>query len=168
MSGLNLDLSGASESNFDVIPSGTYDAVVFDVQQKATKGGPTAKLPAGTPMLSVQFKLVGGDVDNRRVFTNYVIAPEKIKDAETGRTVKNENKGTSDGILYGFLKALGYDPDAIKSGQFALDFDDMKGRECRVKVGQREYQGEMQNEVKGVKPAGSGEGASNDDLALLG
>ena len=73
---------------------------------------------------------------------------------ETGRNVNNQNKAVTDGILYGFLKSIGYDPDEVKSGDFELDLDDMKGRSLRVKVGQREYEGDIQNEVKGTKDAG--------------
>jgi hypothetical protein len=157
----SLDLSGAQESSFEAIPSGTYRATVYEVTQKFTKGGPEAALPAGTPMLNVQFRIADGDYENRRLFRSYVIAPEKIK----GK--KYENKSVTDGILYGFLKAIGYDPDDIKSGAFQLDFADMAGRACRVKVGQRVYQGETQNEVKDVKAdTGDAPGAS-DDLDLL-
>lgn len=163
--GLNLDLSGATESSFEAIPSGWYNATIFDAEMKATKGGPKAKLPAGTPMLNVQFRIDSGEHENRRQFRSYVIAPAKLKD-ENGKNVVNENKKTTDGILYGFLKAAGFDPDEVKSGNFNLDLDELKGRKVRIKVGQREYEGDVQNEVKDVK-AFTGEEAGSDDLALL-
>lgn len=166
MGGLNLDLSGASESSFEALPSAWYNATIFDVEMRATKGGPEAKLPAGTPMMAVQFRIADGEYENRRVFTQFVIAPAKIVDKDTNKKVDNPNKGTSDGILYGFLKAVGFDPDEIKSGNFNLDFDEMKGRALRIKLGQREYNGNIQNEVKGTKAAGE-DTQSADDLALL-
>lgn len=163
--GLSLDLSGATESSFEAIPSATYRATVFEATMKATKGGPEAKLPAGTPMLNIQFRINDGEFENRRLFRSYVIAPAKIK--KDGKSVNNENKGVTDGILYGFLKAIGYDPDAIKSGDFQLDLNDMAGRPCRVKVGQREYKGETQNDVKDVKPDTGDVPGASDDLDLL-
>jgi hypothetical protein len=159
--GFNLDLSGATESSFEAIPSGTYRATVKEVTMKQTKGGPEAKLPAGTPMLNVQFRIADGEYENRRMFRSYVIAPDKIK----GK--KNENKSVTDGILYGFLKAVGYDPDEVKSGNFQLDVNDMAGRACRIKVGQRTYQDEIQNEVKDVKPDTGEAPGANDELDLL-
>lgn len=174
MSGLSLDLSGATESKFDALPAAWYRGVIFDVEQKATKGGPTAKLPVGTPMLNVQFKITEGEFENRRVFRSYVIAPDKIDKKPY------EHKATMDGILYSFLKAAGFDPDEIKSGNFTLDFDEMKGRSVRVKLAQvakKDSSGsvvtdengnpEMANEVKDVK-ADNGEAvAGGDDLGLL-
>jgi hypothetical protein len=134
---------------------------------KETKGGPDAKLPAGTPMLNVQFRISEGEHENRRVFRSYVIAPAKIKDPETGRNVNNENKKVTDGILYGFLKAVGFDPDELKSGDFNLDFDELSGRPVRVKVGTREWNGQTQNDVKDVKADNGEPTTESDDLSTL-
>ena len=63
-----------------------------------------------------------------------------------------------DGMLARFFIAIGYDEAEVLSGEFDPDYEDMIGRECRVVVGQREWpkdSGEMQNNVKGVKPVGS-------------
>jgi hypothetical protein len=159
-----LDLSNAKESSFEAIDSGVYPAEVFEVKMTETKGAtesnPDAALPKGTPMLNVQFRIVGdagtsteseeSAVYNRRVFKTYIIAPEKVG----GK--KYEHKEMMDGQLLKFFKDIGYTEEEVKSGNFDPDFDDMKGRSCRVTVGQRTYNNEVQNEVKGTKPAGEG------------
>lgn len=162
--GLNLDLSGAKESSFEALPAAWYRATIFDAKVGATKGGPTSKLPKDTPKIDVQYKIADGEFENRRVFASYIIAPPKVKDEATGKSVAYEHKGVMDGILFSFLKAAGFDTDALKSGSFDLNFDELKGRAIRIKLGQREYEGNVQNDVKGVK-ADTGE--TNDNLDLL-
>lgn len=151
-----LDLSGADAGGFEAIPSGTYDCVVQEAEWQETKGGQDAKLPAGTPRLNVQFKVIqefakdGTKVLNRRLFNGYTIPPADY-DVEKSARMK--------GMMVNFLKAVGYDEKQITSGKFKLDVTDLTGRECRVVVGQKpKYNGEpgeMDNEVRGVKPVGS-------------
>ena len=150
-----LDLSGADDSAFDPIPSGAYPAVVFEAAMTETKGGPEAKLPAGTPMLKVQFKITHEDYDNRRAFTNYVFPPEDYDQSKAAKLKGN---------LVRFLTALGYDRDKIVSGKFKLDVEELVGKECTVVLGQQEYNGETTNNVKGVKPAGELVGGSGSGL----
>jgi hypothetical protein len=174
--GFSIDLSGAEESSFGgdfaPLPNGTYDAVAYDAEIKHTIGRPGAKLPAGTPMVNTQFKITEGGEEgewyNRRVFRSFIIAPDKIEDPETGKKVKNPNKGKSDGILLSFLKALGNDDSEIRSSDFSLNFDEhIRGRACRVKLKQRSYTNDatgkttVQNDVVVVLPAD--EGAETED-----
>jgi hypothetical protein len=146
--GLALNLAGAEMGGFDAIPADTYDAAIQEVTMTAIKGE-DGTLPKGTAGLNVQFRVVGGDYDNRRVFNNYWIAPAKID----GK--KYEKKAMMDGMLSRFFIAIGYDEAEVTSGTFEPDLDDLVGRECRVVVGQREYLNEMQNTVKNVKPVGA-------------
>lgn len=149
----SLDLSGADLRGFDPIPAGVYDAVVFKAEMQETKGGPEAKLPAGTPKVNIQFKITDGGEGapffNRRVFSSYVIPPE---DYDKDKAAKLK------GMLVRFLVAVGYDEKKVQSGKFSLDMDDLTGRDCRVVVALKpKYggaEGEMDNEVKGVKAAG--------------
>lgn len=147
-----LNLAGADTKGFDAFPSGTYDAEVFEVSMTAIKGE-DGKLPKGTPGFNVQFKITGGEYDNRRVFNNYWIAPAKVN----GK--KYDKKAMMDGMLVRFFVAIGYDEDQVTGGDFDPDLEDMIGKECRVVVGQKEYEGETQNYLKGVKPAGESVGA---------
>lgn len=146
--GLALNLAGADKGGFEAIPSGTYDSAVQEVTMTETKSEDGA-LPKGTPGLNVQFRVVGGDYDNRRLFNTYWIAPKKY-----------EKKAMMDGMLARFLIALGFDEETVLSGTFEPELDEIVGLECRLVVGQREYLGEMQNTVKNVKPVGSGETAN--------
>src|ERR1051325_3030194 len=123
-----LNLAGADLKGFDPIDSGTYNATVFNVELKETKGGEDAKLPAGTPMWNVQFRISQEPYENRRVFRQFVIAPAVVD----GKPY--EHKAKMDGILVRFLMAIGYSQDEITSGDFNPSFEDMAGRECRVVV----------------------------------
>lgn len=153
--GLGLNLEGADLSGFDPLPSGQYHAQVFEVEMRATKGGEDAKLPKDTPMINVQYKILGkvgeetgedAPFFNRRVFGTYIIAPATVD----GQPYNN--KKTMDGILARFLTAIGYSEDEVTSGNFDPDLDDFVGRECTITVSQYEYDGETRNRVKGVKP----------------
>lgn len=159
--GLGLNLEGADlKGGFDAIPSGKYHAQVFEAEMRATKGREDAALPAGTPMISVQFKILGkfggetgegAEFYNRRQFAQYIIAPARVD----GKPYKN--KKMMDGILARFLTAIGYSEEEVTSGNFDPDLEDFVGRECTITVGQYEYDGEIRNNVKGVKPAGVAE-----------
>jgi Protein of unknown function (DUF669) len=150
MPGLNLNLSGADLKGFEPLPAGTYDASVYEVSMKETKGGDDAKLPGGTPMLNVQFKIDGGDYDNRRVFRSFIIAPDKIG----GK--KYEKKAMFDGMLARFFMALGYDESEVVSDDFDPDFEDLVGKECRVTLsvnpGNEDRGWAPSNDVKAVRP----------------
>lgn len=159
-----LDLTGADTSTFDAIPSGRYNCTVWDCSWDATKGGPDSKMPAGTPMLKMQFRLSDEYENyeytnkdgqktkigkNRRVFSQWVIPPA---DYDPDKAAKLK------GMLVNMLIGLGYDESKVTKGNFKLDFEDMTGRECVVVLSQREYpkdSGNWSNPVTGIKPAGS-------------
>jgi hypothetical protein len=144
---MGLNLAGADTKGFAAIPSDTYDCAVQAVTDVAIKGD-SGTLPKGTPGISVQFRVVGGEYDNRRLFNNYWIAPAKIG----GKAY--DKKAMMDGMLAKLFIALGYDEEEVTGGDFDPDYEDVVGRECRVVVGQKEYEGETQNTVKAVKPVG--------------
>jgi Protein of unknown function (DUF669) len=154
-----LNLSDADVQGFEALDSGTYPAEVFEVIDKETKGGENAKLPKGTPMMNVQFRLFPDDSEhayhNRRVFNQFVIPPEKVN----GK--KYEHRAMMLGQIVRFLVAIGYTEEEVMSDNFETDYEDMKGRPCKVTVGKREYpagSGEFVNDVKGVKPPSGDEG----------
>jgi hypothetical protein len=147
MAKLNLNLSKATETTFEPIPTGTYNAVVFEADMTETKGREGAKLPAGTPMLQLQFKVTDGEYENRRLWRTYPIPPKGY-----------ENEEAMNGVLYGTLKALGVVDEPSK---LDIDVDELNGLPCKIAVGQHTYNGEIQNDVKRVKPAGSDTEASD-------
>ena len=148
-----LDLSGADTSGFEPVPSGLYKGTVYEAEWQAVKneGG---KLPVGTPMLNVQFRLeekVGSPdmkVENRRVFTKYML-PGEGYDAEKTARMK--------GMFVNFLKNLGYDEKKITKPGFNLDLEELKGKELCLLLGVQPENAEKgyaaQNTVKGTKPA---------------
>lgn len=168
--GLGLNLAGAdlAGSDFDAIPSGTYHCTVFKMEMKQTKGSEGSVLPKGTPMINVQLKVEqdtatdpDGDevkVKNRRLFRQLIIAPAKVG----GKAY--EHKKTMDRILGQFFKCVGYSEDEILSGDFNPDFDEIKGKDILVVVGQKQKwgaeEGVMDNEVKGFKEYGDSNNGS--------
>jgi hypothetical protein len=163
-----LDLSNADDTfKFNPLPDGTYSAKIKEVSLgEAKKGG---KLPEDTAVISVQFEIDEDEIPeaeveiddegnektipySTRVFSNYNIVKDK----------SYQHKQTMDNILYGFLKAAGYDVEDLKSGEFELDLDDLPGRKVQVNLVINSYEkdGETRtnNRVKFVKEAGAGAG----------
>src|SRR5215471_6804162 len=159
-----LDLSGADLSGFDPLDPGRYNAEVFEISLDAVKN-PGGKTPVGTPMIKVQFALHGNEhmgegLDNRRVWTQFVVPP---KDYDQGKAAK------MNGMIARFFVALGDEEETVQSKKFDPDFEDYIGRPCVVVVGKEPKKdrngtvidGEFNNPVKGIKPAGSiGEGVT--------
>jgi hypothetical protein len=97
------------------------------------------------------------------VFVTYVVPP---KDYDAGKAAKMK------GMLARFFMALGDSEETVRGKNFDPDFDDYIGRECVVVVGKEQkrtrdgdiIEGEFNNPVKGVKPAGSIAGAPTGGL----
>lgn len=147
-----LDLTNYEDSEFEALDPGVYGCEVFEAKWAETKGGEDAKLPAGTPMLKVQFVIrQPEDFDNRRLFGQYVVPPKKVD----GK--KYEHYEKLNGMMVRFFKAIGYTEEEITSGGWEPDLEDFVGREVAVKINRYEYpkgSGEYQNSVVGVKPIG--------------
>lgn len=162
--GLGLNLAGADldGSDFDAIPSDHYHCSVFKMDMKETKDKEENKLPGGTPMINIQFKVEGGDYNNRRVFRQLIIAPAKIGNKPY------EHKNMMDRILGQFFKCVGFSDEEIKSGDFDPSFEDIIGKELIVVVGQKQKhlapEGVMDNVVKGFKPLDSAAAGSGGTL----
>lgn len=162
MSPVNIDFSNAKESHFEPLPRGVYGATVFEATM--TETGEGGKLPAGTPRISVQFKITEPEeYANRRVFTGYIIPPADYPKAETMTN-----------MLFTFLRAIGYSDAELKKLKKLPDPDEFAGRECKVRLGTQEYppnSGEINNTVRDVLPkdaaVGVGGGASSSGLSGL-
>ena len=129
-----LNFSGVESKNFDALPNGKYEVLIHDIEEKTVKSGKNE----GAPMWAVQFSVNGGPFDNRRVFRNYTLIPESLW------------------AVKGFLLALGYDAEQL-DGEIDLDLNDLIGLPCQVVLRQREYEGQIQNDVRQVlKSSGQG------------
>lgn len=152
-----LDLSGADTSGFEALPTGVYNANVYEVEMTEVSG--SGKLPAGTPMVKVQFRVKEDEEHGGHPFwTNYPL-PDK----------SYENAAKTIGNFVNFVAAVtGESSDKIKSKGFDLTkLKTLEGKECVVRVTREEYpkdSGDYTNRVKGVKPAGSAVGAKAPGL----
>jgi len=74
---LNIDLLNAKESNFELIPPGTYYVMLDEASVKDTKAG-TGQY------INCKFKIVGGEYDDRFIFHTFNIANPNPKAVEIG------------------------------------------------------------------------------------
>jgi hypothetical protein len=156
---LNLTDNEQSDFEFEAIPAGKYWAEVFDAEDRETKGSEGAKLPKGTPMIWLHFKILGkvGEDDgpneeseyyNRRVFRTLVIPPAKI----AGKPYEHFKK--MNGQIVRCLTALGYEESEVTSGDFELDVNDLVERQVVLSVKRKPRRGtddEYDNEVAGFR-----------------
>src|SRR4051794_30340494 len=121
-----LNLSENEQRDFDAIAPGRYFAEVYECEMRETGGG---KLPKGTPMIWIHFKVTGrvGEDDgpsdesqfyNRRLFRNLIVPPETL-DGKPYKSFKQFN-----GMIVRFFVALGYDEDEVTGGDFDPDLDE--------------------------------------------
>lgn len=149
MSGI-LDLSYGDTSGFDAVDASSYNCAIYEVTMEETSG--QGKLPAGIPMINVQFSVLDEPYQNRRFFNRYPLPAADQHDRAAFMV----------GNFVNFLVALGEDEQKIKTKGFDPEkLEDLVGRECVVRVGKELYkrnpedEGEWTNPVKSVKPAGS-------------
>lgn len=141
MAFIKADHSKASEG-FTAIPEGNYETFI---ESGAKKTGPT-----GTEYIAFKLK-VRDDIEGQSHGGRVLF----------GNLYFTEN---TTGIVNGFLKAIGT-PDGK---EFATIEDLIKfatGKAILAKVGQREYKGEIQNEVKYMNESKVGGGRLEDPFA---
>lgn len=165
-----LNLGDANLKGFDAVDPGRYNAEVFEMSLDAVKNASgTGKMPAGTPMIKIQYKLLSDangttdGIENRRVFQTLVIPP---KDYDAGKAA------TMKGMIARLFIALGTAEETVVSDSFNPDFEDYVGLPCVLVLGKEPkkdmsgnvVEGEFNNPVKGVKPAGSLAGSEAGSL----
>lgn len=147
-----LNLSDADMKGFDPLEPRQYDAEVFEITMDSVKN--EGKVPIGTPLMKVQYRITDPEFENRRVFNQYVIPPKGHDKAK---------KAKMEGMIARFFIALGDSEETVLSKGFEPDLEDYKGRPCVVTVGKEQkrdrennvVEGEWNNPVKAVKPAGT-------------
>ena len=163
---LNLADADTSAGNFDPIPARSYDMLVYEVEPVEIAEDTQGKLPPGTPGYNIQFRVDGGEYDNRVVFKRFYL-PGEDYDAEKRRK--------SLGIFVNFLVAMGYDKDVIMSGEYDNDHTDWLGKEVkcavRIRAAQKNEAGEeiypAQNEITSIKPRGNAGDSLGGDAGVL-
>lgn len=132
--GLVFDLSAVEEKTFEVIPKGTYDAVVDELDFGNSK--------AGNAMITIKYSLTSPEVENRVIFDYWVLAGNG---AEFGQAKVKK-----------FLVRVCPEVDLTSFNPQAFsDTGDAVGRQCRLTLGiqvqkQGDYKGEKRNTVKDI------------------
>lgn len=114
-----LNLDFSNVPSRDPLPEGTYPASIAKVEQILSKS-------SGNPMLKIEFNIDDEQFQGRKVWGNYVLTENAMWKVQE------------------LFSALGLDTDAIVD----MDTDELVGMTCNLKIAQREYEGNIQNEIK--------------------
>jgi hypothetical protein len=124
------DARGAS---FEALPVGDYDVEVSKAEAVTSS--------SGKPMIKTTMKVVSGPYERRPVINQFVFS------AENPQAVA---------IFFRHMRAFGLDEQFFASLGSAGSMDPVASalvnRRARLTLGHREWNGEMRNEVKAVKP----------------
>ena len=125
------EASAAGGGSFEPLPNGDYTVNIVESSHTTTQ--------AGKLMFKVKMKVEGGPHDGRFVWNQFVVSPE------------NANALS---IFFSQMKTLGLDAEFF-AGQPSEDAiaSALQGKRCTVVLDQREWQGQMRNNVKTLKPA---------------
>lgn len=136
----NQVLQDAKSASFEALPVGDYDVEVEKADSVTSSNG--------RPMIKTTFKVVVGPHTNRKVINNFVL----VVDNPTALAIFFRNMKVL-GLTDEFFASLG------ASGTLDPVAQAIVGRRARLKLGQREWNGEMRNEVNGVMPYTGAPGA---------
>jgi hypothetical protein len=140
---MRLNLADVEDRSFEALPAGRYRLKIADYEMREVKQD--GKLPKGTPMINWEFNVVCNAKDgddkyaNRKLWMNSIIHE---------RTLFN---------LKGLLRATGRFTDEDLEGELDFEPEDVLGYEVIGVVAQREYNGDMVNDVKRVVALSEGE-----------
>jgi hypothetical protein len=132
-------VKAAEDAGFSNCPPGTYDVKVVAAEAKQTS--------AQKDMIVVKFEIIGGPHGGRKVPNNFVISPENANAL---------------GFFFRHMRALGLDSTYFNSNPpVAQVAADLVGKECRIEVGTRVWNGEEREDVKKIlAPSGATPGAT--------
>jgi Protein of unknown function (DUF669) len=121
----------AGGGSFEPLPIGEYSVVIDEATHSQTQSG---KL-----MFKAKMKVEGGPHDGRIVWTNFTVSPESP---------------TALSIFFQQMRTLGLDSNFF-AAQPSEDIiaSNLTGKRCTVVLSQREWNGQMRNDVKSIKPA---------------
>lgn len=151
-----LNLSDANLAGFEAVDPGRYNCTVYSMEFDATTN-PAGNLPVGSPIIKITYQATEDNPDGvpgRRFWQNLYVPPSDY-DEKKAQNMK--------GMIARTFIALGEDEATVVSKKFNIEPDDFIGRECVVQVGKEQkrtregdpIEGEFNNPVKGVKPAGT-------------
>jgi hypothetical protein len=127
------ELMQQAGGGFEPLPPSEYDVQVVSAEAKPSS---TGKL-----MISVRFQVLSGPQAGRPVYNNFTLSPENPQAL---------------GFFFRHMKVLGLDENFFRSNPAPEQVaESLKGRQCRIKLGQKPYQGEMRNNVERISPLGA-------------
>lgn len=142
--GMIFDLNAVEEStsSFEVLPKGTYNAIVEEFEF-------TTSQSSGSPMIKCIYSITDGEYAERKIFDYYVLTGEGAKYA-LPRLKQLITRVCPD-----------VDSATFNPAKFA-DSGIIINRQCRITLGiqtqkKGEYKGEKRNNVKEILAAESGE-----------
>ena len=133
--GLTFNLNDVTEPSFEVLPKGTYPAVIEEFEY-------TTSQSSGNPMLKVVFTITGGEYADRKLYDFLVLAGEGLK-FSMPRLKQLLTRVCPEVDLSNFNPATFADEGVILN------------RACQIKVNittqkSGEYKGEKRNQVREV------------------
>ena len=114
-----INLNFSNVPSREPLPEGLYELRVAKVEQTTSK-------TSGNPMLKVEFDVMTEGYTGRKIWANYMLMENSYWKIQE------------------LFKSLGLDADGIVD----VDTDELVGLTCTGKITQREYNGDIQNEVK--------------------
>lgn len=126
-------LQDAKGASFEPLPVGDYDVEVNKAEAVTSQNG--------KPMIKTTFRVVSGPYERRPIINQFVLSVENPQAVA---------------IFFRHMKAFGLTEEWFASlgQQQSLEpvASALVNRRARLSIGHREWQGEMRNEVKAVKP----------------
>jgi hypothetical protein len=132
---MRLNLTDIDDRSFEPLPAGRYILKVTGYEMREVKND--GKVPKGTPMINWEFTVIsdnGGDTkyENRKLWMNTVIHERSLFN------------------LKALLRASGsFSPEQL-DGELDFEPEDIVGSEVVAVVAQRQYNGDMVNDVKRI------------------
>lgn len=118
-------------TGFEPVPDDQYTVQV----EKANADKPTS---TGKPMIKVEYRILGGPHDGRKLFDQFVISPE------------NPN---ALGFFFENLATFGLDANFFSQNPpLELVAQTLVGRQAVVTTGTREWKGRVQNDIQSYAP----------------
>lgn len=138
--GMVFNLDDVEESSFEVLPKGTYNAIVEEFEF-------TTSQSSGSPMIKCVYSIIDGEYADRKIFDYYVLTGEgakyalpRLKQLIT-RVVPEEDSAS-------------FNPAKFAESGVIIN------RQCRITLGiqtqkKGEYKGEKRNNVREILAANS-------------
>ena len=128
---VTVNFTDTGDLEFGAIPSGKYHAKITGGEMR--EAGPNSKNP-GSQYVNWEFTIQQGEFESRKVWTNTSLLPQALF-----------------GLKALLLASGRYNKDQV-ADELAFDIDDLVSSDLVITVGQKEYNGDIRNEVKRYAP----------------